>query len=34
MALVLLTTAALAASLHLALIARRPQRKTVRQRKD
>lgn len=34
MALVLLTTAALAASIHLALLARRPVRKVVRQRKD
>jgi hypothetical protein len=34
MAIVLLTSAALAASIHLALLARRPARKTVRQRAD
>jgi hypothetical protein len=34
MAIVLLTSAALAASIHLALLARRPALKTVRQRAD
>ncbi|MFT4619419.1 MAG: hypothetical protein ACI9KS_001038 [Sulfitobacter sp.] len=34
MAIVLLTSAALAASIHLALLARRPARKTVRLRAD